>query len=124
MEVVVNCNVPNCDGKHNIVFIQQKAVIGMEEFFKIVNHWGKNGENICGKFCRYQIFCKPHRRFNFIQMFKNKILKNNANNRVKITKLEIKRDCVHDICMDNWCFNVYSKSINSTTAKNCLNWYL
>ena len=42
MEVVVNCNVPNCDGKHNIVFIKQKAVIGMEEFFKIVNYWEKN----------------------------------------------------------------------------------
>ena len=49
MEVVVNCNEPTCNGKHNIIFIDDKAIISVEESFKIVRHWQKNVENICGR---------------------------------------------------------------------------
>ena len=41
MEKVVNCNVPNCDGKHDIIFIKNKEVISVQEFLKIVQHWEK-----------------------------------------------------------------------------------
>ena len=53
MEVVVNCNVPTCDGKHNIIFINDKAIISVKEFFKIVGHCLKNVEKICGSTCHF-----------------------------------------------------------------------
>ena len=67
MEVVVNCNVPNCDGTHNIVFIDDKAIISAKDFFKIVHHWGKNVENICGKTYQNDIFCRPDILLNLVQ---------------------------------------------------------
>ena len=41
MEVVVNCNVPTCNRKHNIIFIDNKAIISLKGFFKKVCHWEK-----------------------------------------------------------------------------------
>ena len=61
MEVVRNCHVPNCNGLHNIVFVGNRAVISVNEFYKIVRHWEKNVENICGEECkRTEKYCIPH----------------------------------------------------------------
>ena len=49
MEIVKNCSVPNCDGLHNIVFNGERAVITINEFYKIVRHWEQNINNICEK---------------------------------------------------------------------------
>ena len=39
MELVKNCHVPNCDGLHNTYFIGNRAVISLNEFYKIARHW-------------------------------------------------------------------------------------
>ena len=107
MEKVVNCNVPNCDGKHDIIFIENKEVISVQEFLKIVQHWEKNVENICGKICKSEIFCRPHRLLNLVKLLKNNILEKNKNSCIAVSKMQIIKDCEHNICMNNWWFDIY-----------------
>ena len=114
MEVVRNCHVPNCDGLHNIVFIGNRAVISVNEFYKIVRHWEQNVKNICGKeFKRTEKYCLPHRCLNFVKMLKENVLKRNRdqNKVIKIFEMELVRQCQHNICMNNWCFNILKKKL-------------
>ena len=100
MELVKNCCVPNCDGLHNIVFNGNRAIITVNEFYKIVRHWERNVENICGEVCKQERFCIPHRRLNFVKMLKDNVLLQRTN------EIELIRQCHHNICLNNWCFNV------------------
>ena len=76
MELVKNCHLPNSDGLHNIYFNGNRAVISVNEFYKIVRHWEQNVENICGKECKKpEKYCKLHRRLNFVKMLKDSVLK-------------------------------------------------
>ena len=77
MEVVVNCNVPTCNRKHNIIFIDNKAIISVKDFFKIVYHWEKNVEKICGSACQNEFFCRSHRLLNMTNLFKKKCCRKN-----------------------------------------------
>ena len=123
MEVIVNCNVPNCDGKHNIVFINDKAIISVKEFFKIVHHWEKNVKKICGKTCQAEIFCRPHKLLNLVQLFRNNIVEKNMTSHIVVSEMQIIKDCEHNICMSNWCFDIYKKALNTVLAmqKNYIN---
>ena len=115
MELVKHCHVPNCDALHNIVFIENRAVISVNEFYKIVRHWEKNVENICGEKCKKtEKYCMPHRRLNFVKMLKESVLKRNRDQKKKIIKIfemELVRYCQHDICMKNCCFNILKKKL-------------
>ena len=119
MEIVKNCSVPNCDGLHNIVFNGERAVITVNEFYKIVRHWEQNINNICGKDCKYEKLCTPHRCLNFIKMFKENVLKRNrTDQKIKIFEMEIIRNCEHNICMNNWCFNIVEKTLQWEFSKD------
>ena len=96
MELVKHCHVPNCDALHNIVFIENRAVISVNEFYKIVRHWEKNVENICGEKCKKNRkilyatqtfkFCKNAKRKRFKKKQRPK-KKNNKNIRNGIGKI-------------------------------------
>ena len=89
MELVKNCHVPNFDGLHNIYFIGNRADISVNELYKIARHWQQNVENICGKECkRTEKYCIPHRQ------------------------------CDHNICMNNWCFNILKKKLQWKFSKD------
>ena len=76
MEPVKNSHVPNCDELHNIVFIGNRAIISVNEFYKVIRHWEKNVENICGEKCqKTEKYCMSHRRLNFVKMLKESVLK-------------------------------------------------
>ena len=114
MELVKNCHIPNCNGLHNICFNGNRAVISVNEFYKIVRHWEQNVENICGKECKTpEKYCKPHRRLNFLKMLKDSLLKRNRDQRkiIKIFEMELIRQCHHNICKNNWCFNILKKKL-------------
>ena len=49
MELVKNCHVPNCDELHNIVFIGNRAIISVNEFYKIIRHWEKMSKTYAEK---------------------------------------------------------------------------
>ena len=121
MEVVRNCHVPNCDGLRNIVFIGNRAVISVNEFYKILRHWEQNVENICGKECkRTEQYCLPHRRLNIVEMLKENFLKRSRDqNKVKkIFEMELVQQCQHNICMNNWCFNILKKKLQWEFSKD------
>ena len=113
IQIVTNCNVANCNGCHNIIFNGNRAVITVNEFYNIISHWEQNLENICSKVCKHEKLCTPHRRLNFIKMLKDNVLKTNRNDKklIKIFEMELIRDCVHTICMNNWCFNILKKKL-------------
>ena len=121
MELVSNCHVPNCDGLHNIYFNGNRAVITVNAFYKIVRHWEQNVENICGKECKNQEkYCMSHRRSNFVKMLKGSVLRTNRDKKkiIKIFKMELARQCHHDICMNNWCFNILKKKLHWEFSKS------
>ena len=92
MEKVINYSVPNCDGKYNIIFIDDKAIISVKEFFKIVHHWEKNLENICGKTCKTEIFCRPHRLLNLVQLLRNNIIEKSMKSCIAVSEMQIIKD--------------------------------
>ena len=114
------CHVPNCDGLHNICFYGNRAVITVNEFYKIVRHWEKDVENICGKTCKKEKYCQPHRRLNFVKMLKESVLKRNRNKDkiIKIFQMELIRQCHHSICMNDWCFNILKKKLQWDFSKD------
>ena len=120
IQIVTNCNVANCNGCHNIVFNGNRAVITVNEFYNIISHWEQNLENICSKVCKHEKFYTPHRRLNFIKMLKDNVLKTNRNDKklIKIFEMELIRDCVHTICMNNWCFNILKKKLQWEITKD------
>ena len=52
-----------------------------------------------------------HRRLNFVKMLKESVLKRNRdqNKTIQIFEMELVRDYEHNICMNNWCFNIHKK---------------
>ena len=121
MEPVKNSHVPNCDELHNIVFIGNRAIISVNEFYKIIRHWEKNVEKICGeKFQKTEKCCMSHRHLNFVKMLKESVLKRNKdqNKTIKIFKMELLRDCQQNICMNNWCFNIHKKKLQLEFSKD------
>ena len=119
MEIVTNCSVPNCDGLCNIVFNGERAVITVFEFYKIVRHWEQKINNICGQDCRYEKLCTSHRRLNFVKMLKESVLKRNrSDQRIKTFEMELIRNCEHNICMNNWYFNILKKTLQWEFSKD------
>ena len=121
MELVKNCHAPNCDGLHNIYFIGNRADISVNELYKIARHRQQNVENICGKECkRTEKYCIPHRRLNFVKMLKDSVLKRNRDEKkiIKIFEMELVRQCDHNICMNNWCFNILKKKLQWEFSKD------
>ena len=80
----------------------------------------QNVKNICGKECKKEKYCQPHRRLNFVKMLKESVLKRNRNQNktIKIFEMELVRHCQHSICMHNWCFNVLKKKLQWEFSKN------
>ena len=63
--------------KTQIIFFHDKAIISVKEFFKIVHHREKNVQNICGKECQNDFFCRSHRLLNIAHLFKKKLCRKN-----------------------------------------------
>ena len=117
MEVVVNCNVPTCNRKHNIIFIDNKAIISVKGFFKKVCHWEKNVEKICGSACQNGFFCRSHRLLNMTRLFKKNVVEKIMMDPIEeIAEIQIIKNCTHDFCMNNWCFDIRNKTLNAVSA--------
>ena len=39
--------------------------------------------------------------------FSNNIRLNNINNDIIVTKIMIRENCKHPLCLNNWCFEIY-----------------
>ena len=77
-----------------------RAIISVNEFYKVIRHWEKNVENICGEKCqKTEKYCMSHRRLNFVKMLTESVLKRNRdqNKTIKIFEIELVRDCQHNI---------------------------
>ena len=71
------------------------------------------------KTCQNDIFCKPHRLLNLVQLFRNNIAEKSMTSHIAITEMQIVRDCQHNISMNNWCFDIHKKTQNTVlTMKN------
>lgn len=117
MDLVVSRNVPTCNGKHKIIFFHDKAIISVKEFFKIVHHWEKNVENICGKECQNEFFCRSHRLLNIAHLFKKNIVERILLGAIEeIIEIQVIRNCTHDFCMNNWCFDIHKKRLKPVSA--------
>ena len=120
MEVVRNCHVPNCNGLHNIVFVGNRAVISVNEFYKLVRHWEKMSKTYVEKNAKEQRSIVYLTRLNFVKMLKESVLKRNRDQRktIKLFKMELVRQCQHNICMNNWCFNIFKKKLQWKFSKD------
>ena len=49
-------------------------------------------------------FCENAKRKRFKK-------KRDQNKTIKIFEMELVRDCQHNICMNNWCFNIHKKKL-------------
>ena len=101
-----NCGVLCCNGQHFIKFIDGKAMIPSWEFFEIVRHYDKNIEKLCGIVCLSDKLCHIHKKLNCLHFFSNYIRDRNINNDIIISKILIRDNCQHPMCLNNWCFEI------------------
>lgn len=101
-----NCDVPCCNGQHFIKFIDGKAMIPSWEFFEIVRHYDKNIEKLCGIVFLSDELCHIHKKLNCLHFFSNYIRDKNINNDIIISKILIRDNCQHPMCLNNWCFEI------------------
>ena len=104
---VRNCNVPCCHGQHFIKFNDIRlASIPVPELFSIDRCLEKNVKNICGVVCESDKMCLAHRRLKIFKIFTEEIREKNLNRNIVAETIRIKDNCMHQFCMNNWCFGV------------------
>ena len=104
---VKNCNVPCCHGQHYIKFNNGRGKIPTWEFFEIVRHLEKNIIELCGPVCSKNNLCLLHKKLNCLKFFSEYIRDRNINRNDIVSKILIKENCKHPMCINNWCFEIY-----------------
>ena len=119
---VKNCMVMCCDGQHVINFKDSRAIIPVQELFKIKECWEKNIENICGTVCKKKGNCEPHIKLNAFRFFTEDIKYENIIQDAVVTKVLIKDNCKHPYCMRAWCFEMFATKWVGTDEEEHQKW--
>ena len=66
-------------------------------------------------------FCRPYRLLNIANLFKKTVVEKIMLDPIEeITEIQIIRNCIHDFCMNNWCFDICKKTLNTVSGmRNC-----
>ena len=104
---VRNCVVPSCQGQHFIKFTNGRAKIPTWEFFEIERHYKRNIVELCGPACPNKNLCLLHQKLECFKFFSDYIRDRNINRNDIATKILIKENCEHKMCLNNWYFEIY-----------------
>ena len=105
--VVKNCGVNCCNSKHNLKFINGKAIIQTWEMFEIEKCWKKIVREKCDIVCPEKRQCEEHMWLNVFSFFSEYVKERNTYRNDIFSKISIRENCGYKGCFNEWYFEIY-----------------